>query len=220
MAVGAATTGPMTSTGYRYLASGLLIAVADSQALEKFAQQIGARVLRRVVRVETSTCGTDGRSPGGKPGAGVADRSAVLRTKQPRRRKPRLQRRGRTDPCSPARRFENRGPPSDFAIQEVSQILRATLHRGRDVGAETSETIAHCLVVECLCRIDLGCVLQRCARCLEAEGDPRKKCMVRPVRARAVIALTIPVCINVSGLLQVDCCCSQAMMRSARAVLE
>ena len=28
------------------------------------------------------------------------------------------------------------------------------------------------------------------------------------------------VCINVSGLSRVSCCCSQAMMRSARAVLE
>ena len=42
--------------------------------------------------------------------------------------------------------------------------------------------------------------------------------MVRPVRARDVNVLTIAVCVNVSGLSRVGCCCSQAMMRSARAV--
>lgn len=50
--------------------------------------------------------------------------------------------------------------------------------------------------------------------------DVLRKCMVRPARARIVIAPTVPVCINVSGLSRVSCCCSQAMMRSARTVLE
>lgn len=43
--------------------------------------------------------------------------------------------------------------------------------------------------------------------------------MVRPVRARVRdIADDDSSCINVSGLSRVDCCCSQAMMRSAHAV--
>lgn len=43
--------------------------------------------------------------------------------------------------------------------------------------------------------------------------------MVRPVRARVRdIADDGSSCINVSGLSRVDCCCSQAMMRSAHAV--
>ena len=43
--------------------------------------------------------------------------------------------------------------------------------------------------------------------------------MVRPVRARdRDIADDDFSCINVSGLSRVDCCCSQAMMRSAHAV--
>lgn len=46
------------------------------------------------------------------------------------------------------------------------------------------------------------------------------KCMVRLVRARGLMVLTVPVCINVSGLSRVDCCYSQAMMRSVRTVLE
>jgi hypothetical protein len=47
----------------------------------------------------------------------------------------------------------------------------------------------------------------------------RKKCMVRPVRARVRdIVDDDSSCINVSGLSRVDCCCSQAMMRSAHAV--
>ena len=41
-----------------------------------------------------------------------------------------------------------------------------------------------------------------------------------PVGARIKFTLTVPVCINVSGLSRVSCGCSQAMMRSARAVLE
>ena len=45
-----------------------------------------------------------------------------------------------------------------------------------------------------------------------------KKCMVRPVHARVGSVLTRTVCINVSGLSRVDCCCSQAMVRSARHV--
>ena len=54
----------------------------------------------------------------------------------------------------------------------------------------------------------------------DAEGDRRKKCMVRPVRARFLDVPTTTVCVNVSGLSRVDCCCSQAMMRSARIVLK
>jgi len=50
--------------------------------------------------------------------------------------------------------------------------------------------------------------------------DVLAKCMVRLVRARGLVVLTVPVCINVSGLSRVDCCYSQAMMRSARTVLE
>ena len=43
--------------------------------------------------------------------------------------------------------------------------------------------------------------------------------MIRPVRARVRdIADDDSSCINVSGLSRVDCCCSQAMMRSAHAV--
>jgi len=44
------------------------------------------------------------------------------------------------------------------------------------------------------------------------------KCMVRPVPARLSIGRTEAVCVNVSGLLRVGCCCSQAMMRSAHVV--
>jgi putative transposase len=46
-----------------------------------------------------------------------------------------------------------------------------------------------------------------------------KKCMTCPVRASLVVALTTAVRLNVSGLSRVSCCCSQAMMRSARMVL-
>jgi len=42
--------------------------------------------------------------------------------------------------------------------------------------------------------------------------------MVRPVYARALEGITRTVCVNVSGLSRVSCCCSQAMMRSARDV--
>ena len=43
--------------------------------------------------------------------------------------------------------------------------------------------------------------------------------MVRPVRARGLDIVNDDFsCINVSGLSRVDCCCSQAMMRSAHAV--
>lgn len=46
-----------------------------------------------------------------------------------------------------------------------------------------------------------------------------EKCMVRPVRARVRNSKNnASSCINVSGLSRVDCCCSQAMMRSAHAV--
>ena len=41
-----------------------------------------------------------------------------------------------------------------------------------------------------------------------------------PRRCKVQVRSDDPVCINVSGLSRVDCCCSQAMMRSARAVLE
>ncbi len=43
--------------------------------------------------------------------------------------------------------------------------------------------------------------------------------MTCPARARVVVVLTTAVRLNVSGLSRVDCCCSQAMMRSARFVL-
>jgi len=43
------------------------------------------------------------------------------------------------------------------------------------------------------------------------------KFMVRPVPARVLGEWTGTVCVNVSGLSRVGCCCSQAMMRSARA---
>ena len=43
--------------------------------------------------------------------------------------------------------------------------------------------------------------------------------MTCPAQARFVIVLTTAVRLNVSGLLQAGCCCSQAMMRSARMVL-
>lgn len=43
--------------------------------------------------------------------------------------------------------------------------------------------------------------------------------MVCPVRARGRDAVDDDSsCVNVSGLSRVDCCCSQAMMRSAHAV--
>jgi putative transposase len=42
--------------------------------------------------------------------------------------------------------------------------------------------------------------------------------MVRPAGARVVDVVTRTVCLNVSGLSRVSCCCSQAMMRSARIV--
>ena len=42
--------------------------------------------------------------------------------------------------------------------------------------------------------------------------------MVRPIYARALEGITRTVCVNVSGLSRVSCCCSQAMMRSARDV--
>jgi len=43
--------------------------------------------------------------------------------------------------------------------------------------------------------------------------------MVRPVRARVRNSKNDAFsCINVSGLSRVDCCCSQAKMRSAHAV--
>lgn len=45
-----------------------------------------------------------------------------------------------------------------------------------------------------------------------------KKCMTCPIRARVELVLTKAVRLNVSGLSRVDCCCSQAMMRSARFV--
>ena len=48
-----------------------------------------------------------------------------------------------------------------------------------------------------------------------------KLCMVRLARAGVRdIANDDSSCINVSGLSRVDCCCSQAMMRSARIVLK
>src|ERR671911_223590 len=47
-----------------------------------------------------------------------------------------------------------------------------------------------------------------------------KKCMVRSVRASLANDPTTTVCLNVSGLSRASCCCSQAMMRSARFVLE
>ena len=50
------------------------------------------------------------------------------------------------------------------------------------------------------------------------EGDRCKKCMTCPARARIEFVLTKAVRLNVSGLSRVDCCCSQAMMRSARFV--
>ena len=40
--------------------------------------------------------------------------------------------------------------------------------------------------------------------------------MTCPARARFVTVLTTAVRLNVSGLSRVGCCCSQAMMRSAR----
>ena len=43
-----------------------------------------------------------------------------------------------------------------------------------------------------------------------------KKCTVCPVHAR--VGDDDSSCMNVSGLSRVDCCCSQAMMRSADAV--
>jgi len=55
---------------------------------------------------------------------------------------------------------------------------------------------------------------------LTLENRLLKKCMVRPVRARFLDDPTSTVCLNVSGLSRVDCGCSQAMMRSARIVLE
>ena len=55
---------------------------------------------------------------------------------------------------------------------------------------------------------------------LTLENRLLKKCMVRPVRASLVDDPTSTVCLNVSGLSRVGCCCSQAMMRSARIVLE
>ncbi len=57
---------------------------------------------------------------------------------------------------------------------------------------------------------------RRYARQCRVEGSSHKKCMVRPVGARISFVLTVPVCINVSGLSRVDRCCGQAMMRSAR----
>ena len=51
-----------------------------------------------------------------------------------------------------------------------------------------------------------------------AEGASGKKCMTCPARARVVVVLTTAVRLNVSGLSRVGCCCSQAMMRSARIV--
>ena len=44
------------------------------------------------------------------------------------------------------------------------------------------------------------------------------KCMVRPGVARSFVLLSEAACVNVSGLSQVSCCCSQAMMRCARIV--
>ncbi len=41
--------------------------------------------------------------------------------------------------------------------------------------------------------------------------------MVRPLPASVLGEWTGTVCVNVSGLSRVGCCCSQAMMRSARA---
>jgi len=55
---------------------------------------------------------------------------------------------------------------------------------------------------------------------LTLENRLLKKCMVRPVRASLADDPTSTVCLNVSGLSRVGCCCSQAMMRSARIVLE
>ena len=46
-----------------------------------------------------------------------------------------------------------------------------------------------------------------------------KKCMVRPVRAR-FLDLTTQTVAQIISLSRVDCCCSQAMMRSARVVLK
>jgi putative transposase len=46
-----------------------------------------------------------------------------------------------------------------------------------------------------------------------------KKCMAYPSRARVLVVPTAAVRLNVSGLSRADCCCSQAMMRSARIVL-
>ena len=56
------------------------------------------------------------------------------------------------------------------------------------------------------------------ARQEDASGRYLPKCMVRSVRARLLGLETSTVCLNVSGLSRVGCCCSQAMMRYARAV--
>ena len=56
------------------------------------------------------------------------------------------------------------------------------------------------------------------ARQRHVEGSQFKKCMVRPGVARSFLLLSEAACVNVSGLSQVSCCCSQAMMRCARIV--
>jgi hypothetical protein len=53
---------------------------------------------------------------------------------------------------------------------------------------------------------------------LRPGGGVTKKCMTCPARARVLVVLTAAVRLNVSGLSRASCCCSQAMMRSARIV--
>ncbi len=79
--------------------------------------------------------------------------------------------------------------------------------RSEPEGARRGERQAE----EAAGRADAGCHPTPRASC--------EKCMVRPVHARGRDAVGDgSSCLNLSGLSQVDCCCSQAMMRSAHAV--
>lgn len=51
------------------------------------------------------------------------------------------------------------------------------------------------------------------------EGRHLKKMYDPPRHCKVLVRDEENSCVNVSGLSQADCCCSQAMMRSARIVL-